>query len=359
MVQKRRKTRKTKEIHDFILRNVSDHPKDIGQITARQFGITRQSVSGHLNSLAEEDLLLASGMTRARRFDLKDYIDTSFEFDVSRDLKEDVIWRDNIRPHLKDIKENVLDILHIGLTEMVNNVIDHSESNKLTVFIFRNAMNTTLVVRDYGIGIFKKIQEDFNLDDPRHSLLELSKGKLTSDDSKHTGEGIFFSSRMFDTFIIWSERLMYSCSIQNNEWLTETENKDHFKKGTLIIMEITEDSDRTSTEIYDKYTSEYDDYGFTKTHIPLELLRYEGEKLISRSQAKRLLARVDKFNEVLLDFRGVKDIGQSFADEIFRVYKQDHPGIIILTLNTTPEINKMINRVAPPNGQKSQTESKA
>lgn len=344
MKQIRKKNRKTKEIHKFILKNVSQHPKDIGNVTRQHFNITRQSVSGHLNSLIEEGLLSASGMTRAREFKLQDYISTKLEFNVSKDLQEDQVWRKHILPLLEDIQENVLDILYYGFTEIVNNVIDHSGSRGLEVFVFRNTINTQLIVRDFGIGIFKKIQQDFNLLDPRHSLLELSKGKLTSDNANHTGQGIFFTSRMFDTFNIWSEKLFYVCTTRNNEWLIDTENKPASKQGTSINMEIADDSNRTMLEIFDKYTSEFDDYGFTKTHIPMELLRYEGEKLVSRSQAKRLLARTDKFKEIILDFNGIKEIGQAFADEIFRVFQHNHPDIIIVKINTTTEIDKMINR---------------
>jgi hypothetical protein len=59
------------------------------------------------------------------------------------------------------------------------------------------------MVRNDGICIFNKTAEDFNLDDERHAILELSKGKLTSDPSRHNGEGIFFTSRMFDDFAFW------------------------------------------------------------------------------------------------------------------------------------------------------------
>ena len=53
----------------------------------------------------------------------------------------------------------------------------------------------------------------------------------------------------------------------------------------------------------DTYRAEFDTFGFSKTIIPLKLMECEGEKLISRSQAKRLLKRVDKFKEVALDLR--------------------------------------------------------
>lgn len=39
---------------------------------------------------------------------------------------------------------------------------------------------------------------------------------------------------------------------------------------------------------------------FCKTVVPVKLLRYKDEGIISRSHAKRLLARFDKFKYVVL-----------------------------------------------------------
>ena len=314
-------------------------------MTARKFDISRQAISRHLNELVAEGLLTVSGNTRNRKFELRNYVEEDIEFQMTEDIAEDVIWRESVRPLLVHLNENVLDICHYGFTEMANNVISHSGSKVLTVAIRRNAVETTLYVIDTGIGIFRKIQNDFNLHDPRHSLLELSKGKLTSDASSHSGEGIFFTSKMFDEFNIRSESLFFSKRFQRGQWLTDTDGEKGFIKGTMIGMHISENSEREIKEVFDEFASEHEDWGFTKTHVVLKLLRYEGEKLLSRSQAKRLLARVDQFKEVELDFNDITYIGQAFADEIFRVFKSEHPEIIITSINTTDDIDKMIARV--------------
>ena len=342
----RGKSRKTKELREFILNNVTQHPKGIGVITAREFGISRQAISKHLNELVEEGLLTVSGNTRNRKFELRNYVEEDIEFQVTEDSAEDVIWRESVKPLLVNLNENVLDICHYGFTEMANNVISHSGSKVLMVGIRRNAVETILCVIDTGIGIFRKIQNDFNLHDPRHSLLELSKGKLTSDASSHSGEGIFFTSKMFDEFNIWSENLFFSKRFQGGQWLTDTDGEKGFIKGTMIGMHISENSERVIKEVFDEFASEHEDWGFTKTHVVLKLLSYEGEKLLSRSQAKRLLARVDQFKEVELDFNDITYIGQAFADEIYRVFKSEHPEVLITSINTTDDIENMIARVA-------------
>jgi len=45
------------------------------------------------------------------------------------------------------------------------------------------------------------------------------------------------------------------------------------------------------------------------------------EPHVSRSQAKRLLMGLEKFNTIILDFKGVVSVGQAFVDQVFRVSK--------------------------------------
>lgn len=66
---------------------------------------------------------------------------------------------------------------------------------------------------------------------------------------------------------------------------------------------------------------------------------------MSRSQARRVLARFNRFQEVMLDFKGVPRIGQAFADEIFRVFKNEHPEVAIYPVRTTPDVQAMIDHV--------------
>ena len=65
---------------------------------------------------------------------------------------------------------------------------------------------------------------------------------------------------------------------------------------------------------------------------------------MSRSQAKRLLARFDRFRTVVLNFEGVNAIGQAFADEVFRVFGQQHPEVELIPINTNERVSQMITR---------------
>jgi hypothetical protein len=88
-----------------------------------------------------------------------------------------------------------------------------------------------------------------------------------------------------------------------------------------------------------------DAIGFRKTHVPIKLGKYPGEQLVSRSQAKRILARFDEFSEVILDFEGIDTIGQAFADEIFRVFRNNHPKIELYALKANESVQMMIDHV--------------
>ena len=115
------------------------------------------------------------------------------------------------------------------------------------------------------------------------------------------------------------------------------------QNGTSVFMKLKNNTARTAKKVFDDYTSD-DDYGFTKTIVPVRLAQYGHEKLVSRSQAKRLLAGIDRFKIVIFDFEGVETIGQSFADEVLRVFQLKHQEIEIHYVNAATEVEQMIKR---------------
>jgi len=329
------------KIRNFILENVEEHPRDIAIFAADNFSLTRQAILRYLNEFINKGFIIAHGSTKDRKYELTPLSSETFSTAISNDLEEDQLWIHIIRPSLKKLPENVLRICEYGLSEMINNAIEHSEGNELTIKIEQYAPKATFSVIDNGVGIFNKIQRDFELNDPRHAILELAKGKLTTDPENHSGEGIFFTSRMFDRFVIISKGLYFSHNEPDEDWLLE---HDIDINGTAVQMTVRTNTDRNITEVFDAYASDHQDFGFTKTHVPLTLATYGDENLISRSQARRLLSRFRDFSEVLLDFDGIKTIGQAFADEIFRVFARKNPDIDIVVINTNDQIRKMISR---------------
>jgi len=324
-------------LKQFIIEHVEKHPNDVVALTATNFGISRQAVHNHIKRLIEDNIVAVEGATKGINYKLKEE-SHNFHIDITPSLREDEVWREKIVPVLPEIRKNVLDICCYAFTEMLNNVIDHSESESAEVIVRINAASISFLIVDYGVGIFSKIQHALKLSDPKHAILELAKGKLTTDPQKHTGEGIFFTSRVCDDFDILSESI-YFHGQKDNDWLLDREKHS---RGTAVFLDINRHTTRTTEEIFNEYASSDDDYGFTKTKVPVKLLKYEGEELISRSQAKRLIVRFDKFKEVILDFDGVKKIGQPFADEIFRVFRKQNTSTNLNWINVNENIEKSI-----------------
>lgn len=330
------------DIRKFILEHVEKHPNDVSKVAAKHFEITRQAVNKHLRRLVYEKSLTESGETRQRTYKLAPLVQWRMTYQIEPSLEEHVIWDRDISPTLGEQPENVKDIWHYGFTEMLNNAKDHSGGTEIFVGIAKNAVSTVMQISDNGIGIFKKIQQALNLPDIRYSVLELAKGKLTTDPDHHTGEGVFFTSRMFDNFSIGSGEVWLGHHYGDDEdWILTTK----FPEGTSVFLTLCNHIHRTTTEVFDKYVSSDADYGFTKTVVPVKLAQYGNDKLISRSQAKRVVSRLEPFKTVLFDFTGVPTVGQAFADEIFRVFANEHPLITIHPIHANSEVKRMIERV--------------
>jgi anti-sigma regulatory factor (Ser/Thr protein kinase) len=328
-------------VRKFILENLPDHAGDIVRVTCAKFACTRQAVHKHLQRLIAEGSVTESGQTRSKSYRLAPLVQFRKEYGSVEKLAEDAVWREDVVPSLQGLPENVLNIWHFGFTEMLNNAIDHSGASFVSVAVEGTAVATAIRIYDNGVGIFKKIQAALGLLDERHAVLELAKGKFTTDPQNHSGEGIFFSSRMFDEFSISSGEVHFSHEFDKPEdWILHSGTEGG---GTLVRMVLQNHTARTAKKVFDKFTSD-DDYGFTKTIVPVKLMTYGDDNLMSRSQAKRLLARFDRFKVVMLDFSGVTSIGQAFADEVFRVFRNKHPEVELVPLHVSSDVGRMISR---------------
>lgn len=313
--------------------------RNVASRLGAELGLSRQVASLHLQALLREGLVEAEGSTRARFYRLATLRETVRSYPREQ-LSEDIAWRDVFAPVCADLPGNVRDIWHYGVTEMVNNAIDHSGSSQVHVGVRRNALFTDGWVADDGEGIFLKIQRALNLYDPREAILELAKGKLTTDPARHSGEGIFFTSKVFDAFDIRSGHLHFMRDQGGLDVLTEHPDD---APGTLVVMRLANDSQRVTKAVFDEFAAP-EEYTFAKTLVPVRLAQYEGEKLVSRSQAKRLYQRFERFSQVVLDFDGVAEIGQAFADELFRVFTAAHPAVLLTSINMTEAVAQMVGR---------------
>jgi anti-sigma regulatory factor (Ser/Thr protein kinase) len=346
-VTKPRHNRDNPAVREFIIHNVREHPHGITRVTADRFGLSRMTVNRYLDKLATDGLVSAQGETKARIYKLVDIVNETFRIELSSSTEEHVVWRERVKPLFKNVPDNIVEMMEYCVTEMINNAIDHSESKDLLIHVSQDAASLIVVIADDGVGIFKKIARECHLNDEREAILELSKGKLTTDPSRHTGEGIFFTSRMVTNFDLISGGLGYIHAMKagDDDWLIERRDDD---AGTRVYLRMELDAKHTIREVYAKYETETDGYqAFSKTHVPVSLAIYPNEQLVSRSQARRVFARFNRFREVMLDFHGVASIGQAFADEIFRVFRNEHKDIEIIPVRMSKDVHSMIKRVAP------------
>ena len=334
--------RSGENVREHIVRNIETHPHDIVTFTAEHFDCTRQAVHAHVKRLVEQGALKRSGPQQKPVYTLARLETFERTYCLTRPTPEDIVFERDLRPLLEALPKNLLDIWSVAFTEMMNNAMDHSSAPEAMVWVERTAAATTMFLQDAGVGIFRKIAGELGLVDERLALLELAKGKFTTDPANHTGQGIFFTSRMMDEFAILSGGLIFTHQRgRERDWLTKREQP---RAGTTVVMRLSNHSSRSTKKVYDEFSSKDGDYRFNKTMVPVELARVGEAELVSRSQGKRVMARVDRFEEVILDFRGVEMIGQAFADEVFRVYARAHPAVSLHVVHANAEVRAMIQR---------------
>jgi anti-sigma regulatory factor (Ser/Thr protein kinase) len=342
MCQQLGHTKRSREIRQALITAIKEGISGFIDETAHRFEISRQSVHRHMTWLLEHDFLVAEGHAGRRTYRLGAVRDWEQEY-ARESVDEDVIYRRDFGFMFEGLPENIQGICHYGLTEIVNNARDHSDGHTVCVHVERNRTKIGIDVCDDGEGIFKRITRIMQLGDPREAILELHKGKLTTDPENHTGEGIFFCKWMFDEFAIASGDLAFvkfDETNQNGQSRILLHDEDE-ELGTFVSMRIPIDNTRTVQQVINEFATG-NDYQFDKTLVPVRLALYEGDQLVSRSQAQRLLSRVERFRIAILDFEGVTEVGRSFIDEAFRVFPRRHPEIQLNAINASNAIERMI-----------------
>ncbi len=320
--------------------------RQIHAYTVQELGLSVSTIRKHLGVLVKNGELTAVKTGNRVCYKLSPQVSRSFAYAPQKALLDEfAVWLQDLAP-LINLPAHAQGIVETAFAEIFNNALSHSAAETIRLHLEINALYTVLTIQDDGVGIFRKIKGDFGLANEHQAVLELSKGKLTSDPAAHSGEGIFFVSKACDKFAIFSGELVFSPSMADPVDLllwVEPGVISRRGRGTVVCMLISHDTPRTMKEVYDCYCSP--DAGFCKTLIPVRMLRCRDEGLVSRSQGKRLVARLENFREIVLDFAGIDWIGQAFADEIFRVYAQARPEVKITAVNTSEDVANMIRRV--------------
>lgn len=308
-------------------------------------GLSRQRVAKILSQLIREGKIIRSGSTKNARYRLAvspSEIPKPQELVLLRalaGLEEDRVFDEcDLRLRLKKtLRENVYRIIYYAFTEMLNNAIDHSCATQVKIrFCIENNL-LHFHIRDHGVGVFANIQKKFQLDNEFTALEHLLKGKQTTAPAHHTGQGIFFTSRIADKFSLRSHKLELIIDNERNDiFVAERRNF----KGTEVYFEIRKRTHKILKDVFDQFSNE--EYEFDRTHFKVKLsARHD---YLSRSQAKRILFGLEKFDKIVFDFTGVAMIGQSFADEIFRVHQKHNPHQEITFCNANEAVTQMILR---------------
>ena len=253
-----------------------------------------------------------------------------------RDADEDEVWQ-----HMRGafaVPTTAEAIARYVVTEMVNNAIDHSGGTFVVVSVGRDkAGHLHIRIIDDGDGVFRHLAAGLHLDGELAALAELTKGKQTTDPDRHTGEGIFFASKVVDQFAIAANGLRLTFDNVRDDFAAGTAAVEN---GTTVGIRLDPATTTTLADVFARYT---DDFAFSRTRPRIKL--YElGVSFVSRSEAKRLAAGLEHFRDVDLDFARVNDVGQGFADELFRVWATAHPDVILHPTDMNEAVAFMVNR---------------
>ncbi len=318
-----------------------------------QFKISRQYVHLLISDLVFEEKLLKVGSTRSAFYVLPEYAKLHQEIlprafkkiFQNKNLEEHMVLAkiEESFPNLKNLPENIRSIFTYAFSEMFNNAIEHSQSLRIGVEVSIPKMLLSFTIEDSGIGVFRNVMKQRGLASELEAIQDILKGKTTTMPKSHSGEGIFFTSKTADIFIL--DSFGYQLIIDNTLPDVFITKVNKVKRGTGVHFSISIKSKRHLNEIFKQFTDLVGEqnYGFDKTEIRVKLYVVGGIH-ISRSQARRILTGLEKFKIIVFDFAKVSTVGQAFADEIFRVFHHAHPEIKLELENMSEGVKFMIER---------------
>jgi anti-sigma regulatory factor (Ser/Thr protein kinase) len=257
-------------------------------------------------------------------------------------LQEDVVWRDVLVEALQDrLTQEARAIANYAFTEMLNNAIDHSGARTVDLALWIGKLEARFEIVDQGRGALPHLQERLGLMDVYDALGELTKGKTTTDPDRHTGEGIFFTSKAVDVFTLESGGLRWTV---DNVRQDQAVGMSDISEGTRVRWELDPATTASLGDVFGQYTDAEHRFSRTRTVVRLFGL---GVRFVSRSEAKRLMRGLERFREVELDFSGVEEVGQGFVDEVFRVWPQQHRDTVVTPTGMTGPVEFMVRRGLP------------
>lgn len=318
---------------------------DLGEVSSADVqtatGLTRQAVHPYLRGSVDSGEIERVGAGRGTRYRLPGCRLLRRPLAA---LEEHQLWAEfvDMDPRTQQASDDAASIVRYAFTEMVNNAIEHSRGSFVEV---SGSWTNGIVgseVSDDGVGAFLNVRTKLGLPDNFAAIQAISKGKTTTDPDHHTGEGIFFTSKAVDRFILEANSLRWTVdNITGDQAVGEASAS----KGTRVRFELDGATGRRLRDVFARYTDP-DTLEFGRSHAVVRLF-VSGNTFVSRSEAKRLAQGLERFKEVLVDFTGVDEVGQGFVDELFRVWVREHPETKVIPTNMSPAVEAMVRRGLP------------
>jgi anti-sigma regulatory factor (Ser/Thr protein kinase)/predicted transcriptional regulator len=335
------------ELRTIILNTI----KKQGQVTTadivRQTRLSRAYAQRFLKNLADEGVIFLMGKANQARYIMSSKKGESIEkplrvhrIVLNKDLAEDKVLHQIKEKSaiFQGVAANISSIVDYAFTEMLNNAIEHSTSEKIDLIIMKTATDIRFTVADRGVGIFINIMKIKHLHTTIEAIQDLLKGKETTAPDAHSGEGIFFTSKVADLLTIKSfEKKLVFDNLGQDIYIKDVQSV----KGTKVDFVLGLKSQKKLADLFNKYTD--DSFQFSKTAVKVKLYHQDVD-YVSRSQARRILAGLEKFKTIELDFKDIKTIGQAFADEVFRIWQSAHKDVKFVVKNANENVMIMIQR---------------
>ncbi|MDI6739188.1 MAG: ATP-binding protein, partial [Candidatus Edwardsbacteria bacterium] len=275
---------------DAIVKIIRSRKTVTGRDLTTLLGISRQAVNKRIRLLIGNGVVTKIGSTHNAHYVLTDgkslsSISATRTFAL-KGLEEDAVFTQlamNFRLE-KTLQKNAFRIVRYTFLEMLNNAIEHSRGDRCDITISVDPYTLRYTIRDYGIGLFASVAAKYRMADEQNAVGAILKGKTTTDPSNHSGEGIFFSSKLADRMSFRSHALeLTTDNLQKDAYTAQKK----YITGTLVSFEIRRKSRRDQTKIFNCYSPEKYDHRFDRTGISVKLASAD---YISRSEARRLLA---------------------------------------------------------------------
>lgn len=329
------------EATQVITEMVLNHPEDLPEHLARRLQMRRRQAHALCHRLGQLQWLVRQGSRRQPSYQPGAMRQVVRRYAL-HGLQEDVAWQQDFAPRLS-LPDHVATIAQNLFTELVNNAVDHSGGLTVTVSLRQTPVQLQLLVSDDGCGVFDNIGRQFRIDNPADAMLELAKGKLTSQPQRHTGRGLYFAAKLADVFDLHANGAAFQQRAwQQDQWL---QGKPVCRQGTSVFAAVAMDTPRTLDEVLRAHSADGQGYRFERTVVPLALLVGPQRGLESRAMARRVAERLPEFKQVALDFQGLEQVGHAFVDELWRVFASQHPQLRLEPVNMAPRVAAMVDSV--------------